>query len=147
MLAVRRGGDLCTMMGGHCAGRLPWPFKTCYSWAEEWCCWNSRLAQTISIQGAQQLRGPGAQPACGGFTTSELAQIDFSKLDMTQFKNELLASMVKPDAAFNVSTAAVGVQRSTGAVTTTANSSAAAASVDPTMQGYVAGRIDNIMKR
>lgn len=81
MLAMRRGANLCQHFDTYCSKRLPWPLKTCIEETEDWCCWNSKLAMAISTQ---------AKPhSCDGFTPQEFAAIDFSKIDLSGFTNEM----------------------------------------------------------
>lgn len=105
MLAVRRGQGLCTHQSTYCSRRLPWPLKTCIQETEVWCCWNSRLAETIAIQGKCQLYGecggkPGAS-GCRGFTQAEFGRLDFSKINLSAFMNDAnaLGSANVPSAA------------------------------------------------
>lgn len=92
MLAVRRGKGLCSHQSTYCSRRLPWPLNTCIQETEVWCCWNSRLAETIAIQGKCQLYGEcGGKPGvsgCRGFTQAEFNRLDFSKINLSAFMND-----------------------------------------------------------
>lgn len=95
MLAMRRGQGLCSHQYTYCSRRLPWPLKTCIQETEVWCCWNSRLAQAIAIQGKCQLYGecggkPGAS-GCRGFNQAEFKQLDFSKINLSAFMKDAKA--------------------------------------------------------
>ncbi|RTL53135.1 MAG: hypothetical protein EKK46_09425 [Rhodocyclaceae bacterium] len=95
MLSMRRGAGLCAKTGEYCSARLPWPLKTCIQKTETWCCWNSKLAKSISMQAKCQLYGYcGGNPGnCSGFSAAEFARIDFSKLDLSEFTNEIQANV------------------------------------------------------
>jgi hypothetical protein len=98
MLSARRGQRLCQKTGQRCSKKLPWPLKTCIQITETWCCWNSRLAQTVAIQGGRQL---GRSNNCGGFTPDELASLDFSRIDLASVTAELVAHIASPDQRWN----------------------------------------------
>lgn len=61
--------------------------------AQRWkyyCCFNSILARIIHEQGRPQIGigwggGNDLNPNCRGFTTQELASLDFSKIDLTEY--------------------------------------------------------------
>lgn len=142
LLSARRGGDLCVRTGEHCSMQLPWPLKTCIQITEEWCCWNSRLAQVIAVQGGAQL---GGGPRCGGFSPDELTQIDFSKIDFSSFAAEMRASVVLPDPGYNVSTASQASLRANAARDAVDQSPATNSASDSSLQGYVQGRIQTMM--
>lgn len=80
LLAMRRGQGLCVHQDTWCSQRLPWPLKTCIQETESWCCWNSRLAKAIATQ---------AGGVCNGFSPEEFAKVDFSKIDLSEFINEI----------------------------------------------------------
>lgn len=53
-----------------------------------YCCFNSVLARIIHEQGRPQIGkewGSPRQPHCEGFTPEELASIDFSKIDLSEY--------------------------------------------------------------
>lgn len=100
MLSARRGLNLCQKTGEECSMRLPWPLKTCLQITETWCCWNSRLAQTVAIQGGLQL---GRGNNCGGFTPDELTQLDFARIDLSSVTAELVRDIATPDQLWNAS--------------------------------------------
>jgi len=108
MLSARRGQNLCQKTGEECSMRLPWPLKTCLQITETWCCWNSRLAQAVAIQGGLQL---GRGNNCGGFSPDELARLDFSRIDLTTVTAELVRDISVPDQAWNNSIASATQKR------------------------------------
>jgi len=53
-----------------------------------YCCFNSILARIIHEQGRPQIGmgwGSANSPNCRGFTTQELASLDFSKIDLSEY--------------------------------------------------------------
>lgn len=63
-----------------------------YQKRKAFCCFNSKLARIIQVQGRQQLgRGWGSfdNPDCNALTLQEIKQIDFSQLDFSELYEEL----------------------------------------------------------
>lgn len=144
MLSARRGGNLCVKTGEHCSMQLPWPLKTCIQITEDWCCWDSRLAQLIAVQGGAQL---GGGPRCGGFSPEELTKLDFSKIDFSAFAAEMRANVVLPDSTYSASTASQTSIQATRARNSVNPSQSAATTADPTLSGYAEGRIGSMLSR
>lgn len=87
MTAMRRGQNLCHYVGNYKKGLL----KT--TRVDVHCCYNSRLARIINVEGRKQLgRGFGGakSPDCSGFTAAELQSLDFSKMDLSEFYAEIV---------------------------------------------------------
>lgn len=64
------------------------------------CCFSSLLARLVQEQGRSQIaRGWGSpqSPSCQGFTPSELAQLDWSRFDLSEFYAQISPSL--PNAA------------------------------------------------
>lgn len=96
MLAMRKGQNLCHFNSSYCSSEIP-IIKTCIETTETYCCFNSRLARIINEGGRSQIgKGWGD---CSGFTTDEFATLDFSRIDMTEFTNEIMANVKMPSAA------------------------------------------------
>jgi conjugal transfer mating pair stabilization protein TraN len=144
MLSARRGGNLCVKLGEHCSMQLPWPLKTCIQITEDWCCWDSRLAETIAVQGGAQL---GGGPRCGGFSPDELTQIDFSKIDLSAFAAEMRASVVLPDTTYNASTASQSSLQAIRARNSVNPAQSAAGAASPDLGNYVQGRIGSMLQK
>ncbi|MDK9702567.1 MAG: conjugal transfer protein TraN [Sulfuritalea sp.] len=144
LLSARRGGNLCVKLGEHCSMQLPWPLKTCIQITEDWCCWNSRLAQVIAVQGGAQL---GGGPRCGGFSPDELTKIDFSKIDFSAFAAEMRASIVLPDSTYSASTASQTSIQATRARDAVNPSQSAAGAVESSLTGYAEGRVGSMLKK
>lgn len=92
ILAMKRGQKLCAKVGSYCSSKV---LGVCVQKKESYCCYNSRLARLIAVEGRAQLAKPwgsAKKPNCGGFTQEEIAAIDFSKIDFTE-----IISIIKPD--------------------------------------------------
>lgn len=99
ILAMRRGQNLCHEVGTYCSKKTP-IIKICIEKTKSYCCYNSRLARIINEQGRAQIGkswGSPKSPNCSGFTQSEFAAIDFSKIDLSEFMAEVMANIKMPD--------------------------------------------------
>ena len=96
MLAMRKGQNLCHFNSSYCSSKIP-IIKTCIETTETYCCFNSRLARIIN-EGGRSQTGKGWGD-CSGFTTDEFAMLDFSRIDMTEFTNEIMANVKMPDVS------------------------------------------------
>ncbi|EMT1995152.1 conjugal transfer protein TraN, partial [Neisseria gonorrhoeae] len=68
----------------------------CVTMIESQCCFISKLAKIVNVGGKEQLKrgwGTPENPKCEGFTAQELEQLDFSKLDLSGFYEEIYANM------------------------------------------------------
>ena len=67
---------------------LPDTAVGCATEKDSYCCYNSKLARLIAAQGRPQLKrgwGKASRPDCSGFTEKELRQLDFSKMEFSEF--------------------------------------------------------------
>jgi conjugal transfer mating pair stabilization protein TraN len=58
-----------------------------------YCCFGNILERVIQVEGRKQLGitfGSGGSPNCRGLTIEEIQRLDFSKMDFTDFINELM---------------------------------------------------------
>ena len=101
MLGLKRGQNLCTYVGTYCSENINLLVGSiCMENTQSFCCYNSLLAKLINEQGRAQigkLYGSAQSPDCSGFTTAQFAQIDFSKIDLSQFTAQVMASVVPPN--------------------------------------------------
>ncbi len=95
MLAMKKGQNLCRFTGSYCSSKIP-IIKVCIEKTETYCCFNSRLARIINTSGGAQI-GKAASD-CTGFTPDEFASLDFSRIDLTEFTNEIMANVKMPSA-------------------------------------------------
>ncbi|MHB1677901.1 MAG: conjugal transfer protein TraN [Sulfuriferula sp.] len=100
MLGLKRGQNLCTYVGTYCSESINLLVGSiCMENTQSYCCYNSLLAKLINEQGRAQIGkayGSAQSPDCSGFTTAQFAQIDFSKIDLSQFTAQITASVVPP---------------------------------------------------
>jgi hypothetical protein len=79
------GLRLCHEIGQRCASEA---LGLCLKEETVSCCYNSILARVLHEQARQQINKPWGspeEPNCGGFTPGELASIDFSKVDLSEY--------------------------------------------------------------
>src|SRR5665647_1590606 len=95
MLAMKKGQNLCRYTGSHCSIKIP-IIGTCLQTTESYCCFNSRLARIINTSGGVQMGKPVTD--CTGFTPTEFSSLDFSRIDLTEFTNEIMANVKMPSA-------------------------------------------------
>lgn len=99
-LALKRDAELCVSKGNYCSRRLP-IIKTCIERTYTYCCFNSRLAKLVHQQGRGQLglpMGDARTPHCQGFTPEELQRLDLSRMDLSEFIDEINAAAVEMTA-------------------------------------------------
>lgn len=93
-LAMKRGADLCTdAIDDWCTKEI---LGVCITRRRSYCCYNSKLAKIINVQGRAQLGmgwGDTESPSCNGFTTDQLKKIDFSQIDFSEFIGDVMGSI------------------------------------------------------
>lgn len=93
----------CHEVGEYCIKR--WPLVGCVQKAKSFCCFNSKLARIIHEQGRPQLEVfqpngawtgiPGdpnfsvRNPNCRGFTPEEFQSLDFNKIDLSEYIEDI----------------------------------------------------------
>lgn len=92
MLSMLRGQQLCRYATSYCSKSTP---LGCYENTQQYCCFNSLLAQIINTAGGKQLGRAVAD--CSGFTTAQFGLIDFSKIDLSQFLAQVKAAIKMPN--------------------------------------------------
>lgn len=90
--ALLKDSGYCVSVGSYCAER--WPLVGCVQRAESHCCFNSKLARIVQEQGRRQIPAMGGfgeprAPNCRGFRPEEFQAIDFSKIDLSEYFDEL----------------------------------------------------------
>jgi len=89
MLARLRDDDLCHKVGSYCAKRF---LGLCIKKYDVYCCFHSKLGRIIQEQGRPQLDiewGDAKDPNCRGFTPDEFQKLDFSKMDFSEFFEDI----------------------------------------------------------
>ena len=79
-MQLKRGQNLCVYLGTYCSSKV---LGVCVERKEKHCCFNSILAKLVNRQGRAQLGMPMDQ--CGGFNQEQIQQIDFSRIDFSEF--------------------------------------------------------------
>jgi conjugal transfer mating pair stabilization protein TraN len=82
----------CTEVGEYC--QKEWKFFGCVQKAKSYCCFNSKMARIIQEQGRPQLGmnwGSSESPNCAGFTPQQFQRLDFSKIDLSEYYNDIQA--------------------------------------------------------
>ena len=93
-LAAKRDAGLCVRVpGAHCSETHQIPFgSVCLTRQQGYCCFVSKLARIIQQQGRGQLGmgwGSAETPDCTPLTISQIEQIDFSALDLSEIFPEI----------------------------------------------------------
>lgn len=103
MLAMKEGARLCTSTGRWCSKCIT-VFGKCVSCIERStgkCCFNSRLALAINLQGRAQLGkgwGSGKRPDCSGFTVDQVQRLDFAAMDLRELYRDLVPNQPNLEA-------------------------------------------------
>ncbi len=92
-LAKKNEKKECHYIGEYCSKKLDLLVaKICIQHKQTYCCFNSKLARIIQEQGRKQLKmgwGSPKSPDCRGFTPEEFQKIDFSRIDLSEFYNDI----------------------------------------------------------
>ena len=98
-LADLRNAKRCHYVGSYCSNKTL--LGVCLVRSQTYCCFGSKLSRIIAEQGRTQIgRGWGTaeSPDCGGFTLDEVKNLDFSAMDLSEFYDDVTASMPNLDA-------------------------------------------------
>lgn len=101
--SAKKDLHLCHEVGDYCSIQL---LFFCLETTHSYCCFHSILGKIIQEQGRAQLGigwGRPEQPYCEGLTVQQLAQIDFSKIDLSEYIADLQNRMHWPDASTTAS--------------------------------------------
>lgn len=96
--ALRASRGLCTYVGSYCKKKSG---GTCLEKRESWCCFNSKMALTVQLQGRRQLGmgwGSPEAPLCRGFTLDEFNRLDFGAMDLSVVIAEMAEKTAKVTA-------------------------------------------------
>lgn len=99
LLGLKKGQNLCHYVGDYCSSKF---LGVCLEKTQGYCCYNSRLARIINEQGRPQLGkgwGSAEHPQCDGFTQDEFSHLDFSRIDMSEFINDVMSRVVPPNGS------------------------------------------------
>ena len=87
--SMKKGMRLCHKVGSYCDKKV---LGACMTRKESYCCFTSKLGRIIQIQGRAQLGrswGDAKDPDCSGLTLVQLAQLDFSQFDFSEFIRDI----------------------------------------------------------
>lgn len=94
-LPNRLSANLCIYLGEYCSKTVKiLGVKLCQTKKKAYCCFNSTLARIINTEGNKQLGRSMGDPktaTCNGFTIDEFSRLDLSKMDLTEFVEEVTA--------------------------------------------------------
>ena len=97
LLATKREKEHTHYIGNFCSKELDLKFtKICIQKSDSYCAFNSKLARIIQEQGREQLNiswGSSDNPECRGFTPDEFQKLDFSKIDLSEFVEEIQSNI------------------------------------------------------
>jgi conjugal transfer mating pair stabilization protein TraN len=96
LLGYARQADRTHYIGRYCTHSNVFG---CYAHAYVYCSFSSEIGRIVQEQGRVQLSkgwGSATAPQCGGFTDTELTQIDFSLIDFSEYFADAFADMVNP---------------------------------------------------
>jgi Type-1V conjugative transfer system mating pair stabilisation len=82
-----RSKNLCVYVGKENKGMMKTVVK------HHFCCFGNMLEKVVQVEGRKQLGinfGNGGRPNCRGLTIDEIQRLDFSKMDFSEFINELM---------------------------------------------------------
>ncbi len=99
-LNVKKAMKQCHYLGDYCSARF---LGVCYEHRDSYCCYKSPLSRIIHEQ-LNTVFGipfppPSFQPACRGFTPAQLATVDWSMIDLSEWVALLkMADLMPTDA-------------------------------------------------
>jgi conjugal transfer mating pair stabilization protein TraN len=99
----------CMQVGDYCSART-W-LGVCRETTRTYCCFSSLLAKLVQVQGRQQIGrewGTATEPACGGFRPEEIAALDWSAFDLSDFYAQI--QVTPPPSAADLSGSAQAAQ-------------------------------------
>lgn len=99
--ALLNESNYCVYLGTVCEKK--WAMVGCVQKAKRFCCFNSKMARIIHEQGRPQLKAFGTDggwgdkknPNCRGFTPEEFQQLDFAKIDLSEYFGDITKDMTQ----------------------------------------------------
>lgn len=88
LLGMHKGANLSVQTGSYCEKKIP-IIGTCIQYRDTYCSFNSVLARTVNQQGKAMLGIPFN--SCSGLTVQQIANLDFTKIDLSEFANTMVA--------------------------------------------------------
>ncbi|WDF75276.1 conjugal transfer protein TraN (plasmid) [Novosphingobium sp. KACC 22771] len=94
-VGMLKGSGMCHEVGSYCTSKI---LGICLQKSVGHCCFNTRLGRIIQEQGRPQLQsfnvvgwGTPKQPYCRGLTPEEFQALDFSKMDLSEYYEDIEA--------------------------------------------------------
>lgn len=92
---IANSSGQCVELGTYCSKKMK--FAGCVQKSKSFCCFNSKMARIIHEQGRVQLNsfdldkpfGDVKEPDCRGFSPEEFQALDFSKIDLSEYYEDL----------------------------------------------------------
>ncbi len=94
-LAEERNAGNTHYLGRYCSKKTL--FGVCIRHSRAWCVFGSKLGRILQQQGRRQL-GIGWS-SCRGFTVAEIESIDFARLDLSEFTENLMDGSREPSVS------------------------------------------------
>lgn len=94
-LQKKREKRLCVYVGKTKSGTYPF-----YVIKHHFCCFGNLFNKVFQTQARKQLSldfGDAHAPDCGGLTIEEISQLDFDKMDFSEFSHEIVKKMKLPN--------------------------------------------------
>ena len=94
-LGLQKEKGHCIYVGSYCFEEES-VTGMCIKKAQSYCCFDSKLSRIIQEQGRKQVDislGSAETPNCRGLTVAEMQRLDFTKIDFTEYTQELTLDM------------------------------------------------------
>ena len=98
-LIEERKSKLTHYVGTYCSNKLP-IVNTCIEYKQSYCTYGSMLARLFQEGARPQLGmtfGSPEDPSCSGVTADQLASVDFTKIDFTEYIEHLQVTTINND--------------------------------------------------
>ncbi len=97
MLAAQKQKNVCHFVGSYCAKKIA---GFCVEKKQSYCCFGSKLAKVIQVQGRKQLGiawGDAKSPNCQSLSLEQIQGLDFGKIDLSELYGDIKAKTT-PDS-------------------------------------------------
>ncbi len=108
--AVKKDQGICERIGSYCSSKF---LGSCIETTESYCCFNSKLAKAINIQGKRQLGisiGDPKAPNCRGLTVEEIGRLDFTRIDFSEFLKDIIGNAIPEADATGITSNSIGAR-------------------------------------
>lgn len=101
-LGMHKAAGLSIYVGAYCSKKV---LGACTQESQVYCSYNSKLARIISEQGRRQINKPFAPSGnaryadCSGFSIAQFSALDFSRIDLSEFVDDVMNATQKPDGS------------------------------------------------